>query len=244
MRAAHRRVIRQAPARRWPTLRRDCSRCKQARQITREFLDEPPRALSCLRDAAVSPNAGEHCAEILMGVGGGGQLVTDPASTGDSVGLCAPLDSVMHAGLWLVKRLVVRNAPEIAMAVCRGIGPGSEPCRTPAPLGRTALNAVCHRPGCLKSVHPSHICHIAADDQGHFSSIAARPLQHRLQGANRCNPGQQLPTPTHRALSLPRGGRAFRRAQTRWPCPVQGARTRNFWQQIVRLPVWGVSHTA
>ena len=33
--------------------------------------------------------------------------------------------------------------------------------------------------------HPSHSCHIAADDQGYFSSTAARVMQHRGGGCAR-----------------------------------------------------------
>ena len=49
------------------------------------------------------------------------------------------------------------------------LGPELNPAGHLCPLGRTALIGVRHRDGCLESLHPSHVCHIRAADQGHFS---------------------------------------------------------------------------
>ena len=87
--------------------------------------------------------------------------MTTPAPIVDSVGFRACLDSVGDAWLRLVERLVVRNASEIG---------GHSVAELPKDLaqGRSALNGGRRRAGCLESVHPSHFCHNAAADQGHF----------------------------------------------------------------------------
>ena len=56
-------------------------------------------------------------------------------------------------------------------------------------LSKATLNGDCYRTGRLKSVHPSHICHIADDDQGQIASgvlpasetpVACRPRMWNL----------------------------------------------------------------